>query len=197
MDHGGQKDGFIFALAVLRIDSFKPAAGDIKHLLTQTVYICLPEGGRKAAAGYFPAKPDHFSMAPCCNHLPCLFQRRFIIKQPLPQGRQRADPCLRAGIGAAHLKKLFQAHLRKECAGMQFPVIKRGQLARQGGKSAIKEVTETQSCTVNILPVPDNKIHRRIQRPLGIVFKTETIIKNTGRDAGAGRIGINPAGRPA
>ncbi len=76
---------------------------------------------------------------------------------------------------------------------MQFPVRHTRELTWQRRQPSGQEIAEALAGAINIAPIPDDKIHRRIQQPFHIIFKTEPVIEDHGWNPRPDRIGIEPA----
>ena len=96
------------------------------------------------------------------DQIPSRIQRRLVIQQSHPKGRQRAETAPWPAISTAHLNKLLNPRFGKYRGQMIGPIAERWHFTGQSWKLTFQEIAERLSQSIDIFSVAIDEIHRHI-----------------------------------
>ena len=166
--------------------------GDLDHLGRKIGHVDAVDLGLKPVFARGHMQRLALFRAPAFDQVPGGIQRRLVIGQPDPEGRQGAQTAPGAAIRAAHLDELLHPRLGEDGGQVVGPVGQGRNLSRQGRKVALQEIAEGLAKRVDVLAVAVDEIHRHIEDILHPGLEPEAFVEDKGDHAGAGIVQMPP-----
>ena len=188
-----EEAGFVAAARILAVARREPGARDIHHL-ARNIAQGPPARDRRVEPQLRHRRTQRLALLhrPALDHIPRRIERTLVVQQPDPQRRERANPPPRPTIRPAHFEEGLQPHLGEGGRQMIVPIVHRRLLARQDRQFALEEIAERQASGVDVFAVAINKVHRHIERIVGVALIPKAILEHERQHPGPRRIGVGP-----
>mmetsp|Transcript_15045 Transcript_15045/g.28973 ORF Transcript_15045/g.28973 Transcript_15045/m.28973 type:complete len:339 (+) Transcript_15045:213-1229(+) len=165
---------------------------DLQALQGQILDRTIPKLGPESVRRDPRLEVPSLLLRPISNQLERFLLSLVVVQQTHPEGGQGADAAEGPAVGAAHLQKLFHAHLREHRGEMVLPVLQGGVLPGQQRQLPRHEVPERHADGVEVLAVAVHKVHGHVQHPVHVPGKAHAFLKHPGQVARARVVCVSP-----